>query len=111
MESQLDWESYCVCVSMCIYVCACMRVYVCMCIYVYVCVLLVQGQQHDPHHFSPSGLCISSVSPAVLWLTPSLPSHTCSHSGASWQLSPPQRPAAVKKLRVHLLTLPCLVPA
>ena len=32
---------------------------------VHVCVCVVQGQQHDPRHFSPSGLVFSSASPAV----------------------------------------------
>ena len=38
---------------------------VCECVCVHVCVCVVQGQQHDPRHFCPSGLVFSSVSPAV----------------------------------------------
>ena len=102
--SALVCECMCVRVFVCVYVCVCM----------YVCVLLVQGQQHDPHHFSPSGLVFSSASPAVPWLTPSLPSHACSHSGPLGRCPSP-RPATVKTLRAHLLTLPrslsCVTPA
>ena len=93
--SALVCECMCVRVFVCVYVCVCM----------YVCVLLVQGQQHDPHHFSPSGLVFFSASPAVPWLTPSLPSHACSHSGPLGRCPSP-RPAAVKTLGAHLLTFP-----
>ena len=51
--------------SLSVGVCACM----CVC---------GQGQQHDPRHFSPSGLVFSSASPAVPGSPPRCP-HTPAH--------------------------------
>ena len=78
--------------SLSVGVCACM----CVC---------GQGQQHDPRHFSPSGLVFSSASPAVPGSPPRgphRPAHTQGLSGDD-----PTTTSCCKDPVCSLLTLPC----
>lgn len=63
------------------------------------------GQQHDPRHFSPSGL----VFPLLPQLSPAHPLAAltaCSTSGPVGKCLPQRRRAAVKALRAHCRPFP-----
>ena len=77
--------------SLSVGVCACM----CVC---------GQGQQHDPRHFSPSGLVFSSASPAVPGSPPRSP-HTPAHIQGLLG-DDPTTTSCCKDLPCSLLTLP-----